>query len=372
MSLRPPDASRLSAAACLGLAVLALSACAEEEGLPLGTDPNASSDCDLDPRYLVDGGVGRDGIPALTDPVFVPAVPRTDATSYFRDTDRVIAYWAAGEWLVIPHNVMWRHEIVNLPEAAVTYCPLTGSALAFFRGDVDGAELGVSGLLYKANLIFYDRNQPDESLWPQMLGEARCGPRTGESLTPIPVIEMTWEGWVELHPDSKVLALTEDMFDPALYFFNPYGFDYEDLDNPDFLGFPIPLDPRRLPKERVLGLPGGEGPIAYPFEAMAEVGDLAVFELEHAGEPVVIFWDATRRAAMAYRPVVDGEEVRFRVTEEGIVDDATGTVWAVDGTPRSGPLGGTRRRLDQIDEAYVAFWGAWAAFHPDTELALGG
>lgn len=65
----------------------------------------------------------------------------------------MIAYWSAGEWLVIPHNVMWRHEIVNLPEVAVTYCPLTGSTLAFARGGVDGAEFGLSGPLYKANLL---------------------------------------------------------------------------------------------------------------------------------------------------------------------------------------------------------------------------
>lgn len=291
--------------AMLGLVLVALHGCGGEDGIPLGTDPNASPVCDLDARYLADGGVGRDGIPALTDPLFLPAEPRTDAISYFRPTDRVIAYWSAGEWLVIPHNVMWRHEIVNLPEVAVTYCPLTGSTLAFARGGVDGAEFGVSGLLYKANLVLYDRNRPEESHWPQMMGQARCGPRTGQTLVRVPVIEMTWEGWMDLHPDSKVLALTPEMFDPALYFFNPYGFEYETLDNPDFLGFPIPLDSRRPPKERVLGLPGGDGGgTAYPFRAMAEVGDLAVFEVEHSGGPAVVFWDATRQAAMAYHPLV--------------------------------------------------------------------
>ena len=102
-----------------------------------------------------------------------------------------------------PHNVMYRHEIVNLnredARVAVTYCPLTGSALTFDRELVDDAGFGVSGLLYQANLIMYDRNTED-SLWPQMAGEAACGPKEGRVLMRRPVVEMTWAGWKELFP----------------------------------------------------------------------------------------------------------------------------------------------------------------------------
>jgi hypothetical protein len=330
--------------------------------------------CNLDKRFLADGGVGRDGIPALTDPLFLPSDPRVDETSYFKPTDRVIGYRSpTGEWLAIPHNIMWRHEIVNLPEATVTYCPLTGSALAFARLSVEGAEFGVSGLLYHANLILYDRSGDRESFWPQMLGEARCGPRTGQALVRVPVFEMTWEAWVELHPDTRILALTDDMFDPALYFFNPYGDHYEDPDNGDYLGMPMAQDTRRPPKERVLGVPDGRGGgIAFPFLAMAEVGDHAVFEFEVGGEAGVVLWDAQSASAMAFQPVLNAQSVAFSVGNGGFVDDLTGTTWAVDGTPLAGPLAGTGQRLTPRTEPYVAFWRAWAAFHPDSELALGG
>ena len=346
----------------------------EDEPAGLGTPDPSSGElvCDLDPALLADGGVGRDGIPALTDPTFLPSEPRVDATSYFRPEDRVIAYWSAGEWLVIPHNIMWRHEIVNLPEVSITYCPLTGSALAFARGSAGGAEFGVSGLLYNANLILYDRTEPNESLWPQILGEARGGPRSGQSLTRVPVFEMTWEAWIELHPDSKVLALTPDMFSPALYFFNPYGDDYDDPENGDYLGMPMLQDDRRPPKERVLGVPDGAGGgIAFPFLAMAEVADLAVFEFQHQGQPAVVLWDGSRQSAMAFQARVGGQPAGFTATSAGFLDDATQTLWAVDGTATEGTLGGTSRTLVPITDAYVAFWGAWAAFHPQTELALG-
>ena len=69
---------------------------------------------------------------------------------------------------------------------------------------------------------------------------------------------------------------------------------------------------------------------------------------------------------MAYRPFVDGERVSFSVTEFGIVDNETGTRWGVHGRAQFGPRMGAE--LEPVAEAYVAYWGAWAAFHPNTEL----
>lgn len=361
--------SRWPAVVAAGLVVAACG----DPGIATVTIEDDGLVCDLDASFLADGGVGRDGIPALTDPTFLPAEPRVDATSYFLPTDRVIGYWTGEEWLVIPHNIMWRHEIVNLPEVTITYCPLTGSALAFARSSVGGAEFGVSGLLYNANLILYDRTQPDESYWPQMLGQARCGPRSGQDLTRVPVYEMTAEAWFALHPGSKVLALTPDMFDPALYFFSPYGSAYENPHNPDYLGFPMTLDERRPPKERVLGIPGDGGPArAYPFLAMDAVGTTAVFDLEHGGQAAVVLWDGQRRSAMAFEAAVNAQPAAFRATASGFEDSVTGTTWTVDGTAVAGPLAGSGTRLRPLTDAYVAFWGSWAAFHPNTELAVTG
>ncbi|MCY3612064.1 MAG: DUF3179 domain-containing protein [Gemmatimonadetes bacterium] len=337
----------------------------------IGVVPEDLACGDLNPLYLADGGVGRDGIPALTDPVFVP-VEDQRATTYLSSDARVIGVFLDGEWLAIPHNIMYRHEIVNLTrgseQVAVTYCPLTGSALAFDRSSVDGAEFGVSGLLFQANLIMYDRNT-DDSLWPQMRGAAACGSRMGQALTRHPVVEMTWGGWLDLFTGSTVVGV--EPLDADGYSVNPYGNTYENPDNPNYLGFPIPReDTRRLPKERVLGLPAtvGSAAIAFPFHAMEARGQAWVHEFDYAGAPAAVLWDTNRFAAVAVRPVVGEQRLTFRIENDAIVDNETGSTWSVAGQAVSGPLEGGRLAI--IPEAYVAFWLAWAGFHPDTELIV--
>jgi hypothetical protein len=366
-------AAALRIAATIAVALVPVGC--SDDTLGLGTVEDDDLQCDLDVRYLADGGVGRDGIPALTNPTFVDVDPIVPENAYAKEDDRVIGVLLSSGWVAIPHNIMWVHEIVNLDDGmAVTYCPLTGSAMAFSRASIGGAELGVSGLLYQANLIMYDRNQPDESLWPQMLGQARCGPRSGAELDRLPVVEMTLGAWKELHPDSRMVGLTAGLADWGRYARNPYGSDYEDPENGDFLGYPIPLDDdRRPPKARVLGFPddgSGIGPIAFPFSDMASVGTRAVFPLTWDGEEIVVFWDAGAQSAAAYEAAVGVNPATFTATEEGFVDSETGSVWGVDGSVVSGPLSETTRRLRPVADAYVAFWGAWAAFHPGTVIGL--
>ena len=367
-----PDAVFVRRFAVVALIGAALWGCESE-----GADPLAIQDdvltCDLDLQFLADGGVGRDGIPALSDPTFLPGVPLAGSTEYLEDDSRVLAVWHSGEWLVIPHAIMYRHEIVNLTDIVVTYCPLTGTGLAFARSSIGGAELGVSGLLYQANLVLYDRNQPNESLWPQMLGQARCGSRSGDSMTRVPLVESTWGGWIAQHPDSKVLAVTPSMFNLDAYLVNPYGSGYEASRNGDFLGFPMPPnDTRRLPKERVLGIPDADlGSLSFPFLAMAEVGEHAVFDFDYEEAPAVVIWDRSLQSAAAYRSIVTGQQTTFTATTDGVVDDLTGTRWSTSGIPLSGALAGSSERLEPIASAYVSFWAPWSAFFPGTTIAVG-
>jgi len=140
--------------------------------------------CSIPENLILNGGPGKDGIPALTNPPFVAV--GAPGTSYLSDDDRVVGLILGSGPVAIPLNIFWWHEIVNLdvggPLLAITHCPLTGSSLGFDRAGVAGAEFGVSGLLFRNNLIMYDRSG-DESLWPQMLRGARCGTRNGEDLS---------------------------------------------------------------------------------------------------------------------------------------------------------------------------------------------
>jgi hypothetical protein len=61
---------------------------------------------------------------------------------------------------------------------------------------------GVSGLLYRRNLLFYD--QETGSLWSQLLAEAVTGPLAGKKLKVLPAPDSSWGDWKTLHPDTRV------------------------------------------------------------------------------------------------------------------------------------------------------------------------
>jgi hypothetical protein len=113
------------------------------------------------------GGPPRDGIPALTDPKFIPAAQ----ADFLADEDRILGLNLGGEARVYLIAILNWHEIVNdrIGEraVAVTYCPLCGTGIVF-DAQVDGRpmEFGVSGLLYNSDVLLYDRST--ESLWSQI------------------------------------------------------------------------------------------------------------------------------------------------------------------------------------------------------------
>ncbi len=362
------------------LPLLALAACSDEPVSP-PPDPDrsaASPGCTINTDYLIPGAA-FDGIPSIDEPVWVRANILTP--EYLEPETRVIGLILNTRPHAVPHNVLWFHEIVNTGAGAlataVTYCPLTGSSLAFSRVATGGGAFGVSGLLFKNNLVMFDREDP-ESRWSQMQGGAICGPGAGRTLEQVPVIEMRWDEWLRLHPDTRVLAGDQGFerlrgaFDtPSPYYREnyPYG-AYEEVPGYWVAGAMPPIDPRRHPKERVIGVPpsGGDPGMAFPFEALAEEpGGFEAIDFDYDGLPAVLLWSDDAEGGMAYRPVTElGETVELAVSESGFVDAGTGSGWTVDGWAVSGPMEGDR--LVPIERAYVAFWGAWAAFHPDTEL----
>jgi hypothetical protein len=355
--------------------LLVAGACADGSTSTTGPD-DTQVVCDIPIGQIHEVGFGRSGIPSLQNPEFVSAEPGPK-NAYLRDDDRVLGFHLDGRPMAVPHNILWYHEIANVDRGAqsvaVTYCPLTGSHLGFDRGSIGGDELGVSGLLFLNNLIMFNRGDP-ESLWPQMLAEARCGAEIGRKIDRFPVFEMTWRGWRELYPETSVVSGDVNISrDYALY---PYG-DYESLSDDSFL-FPMPeLDRRRPVKERVLGLPpvgAAEPGIAFPFLALeGRPSSWAVVETQWDGEDVVIFWSSQYQGAAAFRPYhpVTGARLEFRTTLEGGIEDTlTATRWTIAGEAVGGENDGAR--LEPVAEAYVAFWGAWAAFHPETRLWEGG
>ena len=158
-----------------------------------------------------------------------------------------------------PHPILDWHEIVNDDiqgkKLAITYCPLTGTGIAWNRM-LEGSEttFGVSGLLYNTNLMPYDRLT--NSTWSQQRLDCVNGQLRGQTAETYTLVETTFETMKKFYPKGLVLN-TETGFNRS-YGRYPYG-DYKI--NDERLVFPISKEDRRLDlKERTLGvlLPSGD------------------------------------------------------------------------------------------------------------------
>jgi hypothetical protein len=156
------------------------------------------------PDEILDGGPSKDGIPAILQPKFVSA---SDALFLMAD-DRVVGVVVKGKARAYPLKILNWHEAVDDSVAgksfAVTYCPLTASAIVYDREfGTKPLTLGVSGKLYESNLLFYDKGT--ETLWSQIKGEAIAGPLTGQRLEALASVVTTWTVWRKARPGTLVL-----------------------------------------------------------------------------------------------------------------------------------------------------------------------
>jgi hypothetical protein len=268
---------------------------------------------------------------------------------------------------------MWWHEIVNdtLGSRAVlvTYCPLTGSGIAFDpRVNGENGEFrrfGVSGLLYENNLIMFDRL--NESLWNQMLLGAQCGPDRGTDLARLPIIETTWGEWKRRHPLTTVL--TTNTGHERSYGEYPYG-DYAQVDNDQTLFPSSPWDRSRPPKELVLGITEGDEAVAYPFGLLGSQGQTVAINDAIGGRSILVTFGQGAQTAQAFDRTVDGATLTFAVEDPTAItfrDIETGSLWRADGVAVDGPHAG--RQLQPLADAYTVFWFAWSVFHPGTGVA---
>ena len=283
-----------------------------------------------------DGGPGIDGIAALTEPRFIPA----GTADYMEDNDQVLGITRDGESRAYPLRILVSHEIVNdtLGDSPVlvTFCPECGTGIAF-DPTVDGkaTEFGVSGTLYKRNLLMYDRGSDTPSLWLQASGEVVVGQKAGISLDRVPTTQAPWSEWKVAHPNTTVLSKAT-------------GHDYSYIPYPDILDF--------LPRQ-ILGVIVGDGQKAYFFDDLRQVH---VINDTIAGVPVVLIASPDSDAVRVYKR----KNYQFEGTFEQVRDSRNQTVWEISEEMLSNPKTGDS--LGRVPDVFVSNAGAWARLFPDT------
>jgi len=139
-----------------------------------------------------------------------------------------------------------------------------------YSRDVSARKLtfGVSGLLYRSNVLMYDHLT--ESLWLQVKRRAVTGPLTGTKLKVLPSSVTTWKKWRKRYPKTKVLS-----FDTGYsrdYSHDPYE-DYYRKSGGFFSSF-FRAGPGEKEKEMVAGIEIGDSSKAYPIELLRKKGKL--------------------------------------------------------------------------------------------------
>ena len=320
---------------------------------------NQAGDWLIPEDEVVDGGPGKDGIPALE----LPGKASADdpVHSYLAADDLVLGIKRGDEITAYPHPILDWHEIINDRigdlSVAITYCPLTGTGIGWDRY-LEGEEttFGVSGFLYNSNLIPYDRKTG--SNWSQIRLDCVNGALVGTTVNAHQLIEMPWEIWKEMYPRSQVV--TKATGHNRSYGVYPYG-AYKTSSS--FIFRPDILDERLHVKERVLAvIRTGEAKV-YRFVSFDD--KLTVIHDEFKGIEMVIAGIRDGYMAAFNRQIEPGIYLEFspvRNQQEIIMKDQEGNEWNVFGEAVSGPRLG--QQLKPV-VSFMAYWFSIAAFYPD-------
>lgn len=322
--------------------------------------------------------LNRDGIDPIDVPTFASV---SNAPLYMKPREPVIAIEINGDARAYPLAMLMWHEIANDvvggQPITVTFCPLCNTAISFDRV-VDGVELtfGTTGKVRNSDLVMWDRQT--QSWWQQITGEAIVGHHAGLG-TELEMINspiIAWESFAEQYPDGLVMERIFDElgFPVKSYDLAPYA-GYDSVDASPF-AFDGEADGRLPANLRVLAVEMGDSVIAYPFPFLEEA---KVLNDRIEDNDVVVFFDngtlsaffdtldaqQTSGSTTMFNREVDGRSLTFEITENGIRDTETGSLWNLLGVAIDGELVGTK--LEPVIHANH-FWFAWAVFQPDTEI----
>ena len=288
-----------------------------------GNSDSGSDDWLIPRNRVVDGGPGKDGIPALSNPAFI----NVSQATYLSDNDLVVGFNKGNDIRAYSHNVLNCHEIVkddvSGDKLAVIYCPLTGTATGWKRMLATRETLfGVSGLLYNANVIPYDLIT--NSNWSQLLLKSVNGSLSGTAATNFQLIETTWKTWKEMFPNSKVLSTNTGF--SRNYAAYPYG-DYRT--NHNALIFNVEPDDSRIPrKERVLGIIKDGKAKVYRFSSLTANNGIILDAFQ--GESLVVAGDAQKNVMVVFeKKLPDGSIPNFILDNNrtGLLKDQFGNIW---------------------------------------------
>jgi hypothetical protein len=307
---------------------------------------------------VIDGGPGKDGIPALSNPEFVTAAQ----ADFLEPDDLVLGIKSRDIVRAYPHIILDWHEIINdevqNKKVAVTYCPLTGTGIGWDRV-LNGNEttFGVSGLLYNTNLIPYDRTT--DSYWSQIGLNSVHGELIGTEARTYHLVETTWKTWKEMYPKTQVASLNTG-------FSRSYGnYPYGNYKTSNSLIFSVdPRDERLDLKERVHGIIVENEAMVLRFETFA--GDKnKMVQTSFKNNSIVAIGNEDKNFIVSF---INKDNKKFTPIElpgEGVFKDNDNNIYNVFGEIIEGPDAGSEL---EPTTSFMGFWFSFGAFYPKPEI----
>lgn len=308
------------------------------------------------PRY----DTGRDADLKLTanEPVFIVMLPN-------------------GPHIYPQQYMLWHqvvNELVNDQAFAITYCPITGTLIAYdatMEGlnlvfDVEGhtTSNGFYGFLYEGNSVLMDRNTG--SLWLQETGMAFDGVLLGRGMPTIPVFWTTWEDAKRVYPEAPVLARPRGR---RPYGRDPYGSYLKSgtyYDN-DVLAYkPRHLDKRFHKKTPMLCLELDNLLVSVDIKYVKKHGAVNFFL---GTFPLLAVHDKTLDVVRIFNRQIWEEPFLFIMKDGKLSDLSTKSIWdPVTGKATAGNMAGAS--MKQYFGHY-SMWFAWYSINPETHFIPG-
>ncbi len=268
------------------------------------------SNLELDRTYIDTPMLHRDMVPVLDEPTYLTAedvAALGGRDKYLVSTDRVVGVDLNGESRAYPISILNVHEIIHdelggVP-IAVTYSWPCDSVVVFDRRyQNETLNFGVSGLLFQANMMFYDRQAETvggESLFVQLPGKAVSGPRKGQALRRLHYQLVDWKTWLAKHPKTTVVDRVASL---RKRYKDATPTDYFQSESMDFKVAPLPADSPWKAKTNVVVVHNSKRSLVFALPWLearmnansrvpwpVPLGDV-LFELHPASDTVEVQW----------------------------------------------------------------------------------
>ena len=270
---------------------------------------------------------------------------------------------------IYPQRIMVWHQVVNEivddMAYAITYCPTTGTLMAY-DASMSGLNLifDPEGRIVDGNSVLIDRNSG--SLWLQETGMAFAGPLMGRGLPMLPVFWTNWGAAKRIFPKALVLSK------PAgnrPYGRDPYG-SYQRKDSyyhNDKLIYPVErLDRRFHRKTPMLCLEHQGYLVAIDIGYVKKKGAVNFFMGPNA---LLAVYDQNLAVVRIFNRQVWAEPFLFILHQGKLMDIATRSIWEPStGVAISGNMKGAS--MTQYYGSY-SMWFAWYSINPETLVIPG-